>query len=148
MNNYINEYIEQAAAYFPVLGKQEKQYLAKMSNSIEDFFGSSEPESLEDIVAEFKMPQNVAKDYISTLDTSSLVHRIYMRSFLRDCIITVLAIAIMTATVFGYRTALLNHARTKVENENYTPPVFQAEEIENDFSLYPLDEDTQNYKGS
>lgn len=125
MNSYIDSYIKQAAAFFPVIGKPERSYLAQLSHSIEDYFSENKPDSPEKLIQVFGRPQSIVRDYLAHSDTQRIVARIRMRKYTRLCAMTVLCLCLMVvlliAVHFGWQLRALH------EVERYDPPVYSAD---------------------
>lgn len=128
MNSYIESYIKQATAFFPIVGKQEKLYLTRLSHSIEDYFAESEPDSLDTIIQGFGLPQTVVRDYFAHSDTLQIVKRIRVRKFTRICTVTGLILCLMTALLIAVHLSL--NLKALHEVEEYNPPTYSTDGTE------------------
>lgn len=124
MNPYIENYIQQAAACFPILGKPERAYLAQVTRSVEDYFFLTGPESMDAVIQVFGLPQTVVKGYLSHTDLPHMVSRIRVRKFTRLCVAAALILCLLTALTtavhFGWQMRALYHLTES------NPPTFST----------------------
>ncbi len=95
MNSTIQTYIQQAALFFPVLGKAERDYLVRLAQSISDYFSEQPPESVEAIAQAFGPPQQAVKDYLAAADTQAIVRRIRSRKYIRVCLSVLVSLCLL-----------------------------------------------------
>ncbi len=74
MNNSSKEYISQVKLLFPIMGKDERQYIRHLALTLED--SGADVESLEDLYAAFGTPEECVRLYFSNADTKYLMKRI------------------------------------------------------------------------
>lgn len=125
MNAYIKNYVEQAAAFFPIVGKPEQSYLSQFARSIEDYFAETEPDSMDTIIQVFGVPQKIVREYLAHSDTRSIVKRIRIRKYIRLCIMTFVSLCLMAALLFAVHLGL--NLKGLHEIEEYDYPVYSAD---------------------
>lgn len=126
MNPYIENYVEQAAAFFPIVGRPEQSYLTQVARSIEDYFSETEPDSMETVIQAFGVPQKLVGEYLAHVDIQNIVKRIRVRKYIRLCIMTCVSLCLMAALLiavhYGWRLKVLH------EVEEYDFPVYSTDE--------------------
>lgn len=76
MNQFCKEYISKIKHLFPIIGKEEKKYLKKLQQNLEDCYANNEPESIEILYQEFGAPIDVVHTYFINADVDYIVRRI------------------------------------------------------------------------
>lgn len=122
MNGYIERYIKQAATFFPIMGKPERLYLEQLNDSIRNHFFWSAPESMDEVIQVFGLPQTAVRDYLTYADLRDVVRRVRVRRMIRLCVVTGFVLCLMavlfTAVHFSLSLNILYEA------ESYRPPVY------------------------
>jgi len=122
MNSYTEHYIKKAGAFFPIIGKPEKDFLDQLSRSIEDYYSETGPDSTEAIASVFGPPQTAVKDYLAAADTRQIVRRVCVRKYFRVCVTALLVLCLMAAVLFSIHIALDFKALRQIDG--YVIPVF------------------------
>lgn len=125
MNSYIENYVEQAAAFFPIVGKPEQSYLSQFTRSIEDYFAETEPDSMETIIQVFGVPQKIVGEYLAHSDTRNIVKRIRVRKYIRLCIMTFVSLCLMAVLLIAVHLGL--NLKASYEIGEYDIPVYSAD---------------------
>ena len=106
MTKLCKKYLADIKSLFPVLGKQERQYLAKLSESVEEYCEEEHVTTMEEIYNGFGQPYEVVGTYLSSMDISQLVKKIRFTKWIKRGIFTILLIIIVSVSIygiFGYR---------------------------------------------
>ena len=110
MNSICKQYMEQIRLIFPLMGKQEKQYLQKMSVQVEDFCEENDVGSLDDLYKHFDPPEDVVREYFSVMDTSEIIRRIKRGRLFRILVICIIIAALAAGTAAITKTVLYQMA--------------------------------------
>lgn len=118
----INQYISQIKSFFPIITKQEKNFLNTLQKQIELFCEEESVDTIEELYHEFGGPQETVSTYYSHLDTDTLIHHIQLNRRIRRLIFSFSVIILITfCTIFSiklYNFATFYHDRaTTIEME-------------------------------
>lgn len=97
MNNWIKSYLHTVRRLFPMMGRSEKTYLKNLSSSIEDFFEDHPPDSMEEVIEKFGLPEDVVSNYLGSSDPEYLLKRIKIAKRWR-----VLTICLLVTFLIGF----------------------------------------------
>lgn len=100
MNKICKEYISEVKALFPIKSRQEKEYLRKLSQDIEDYCSETQNCTKKDLYANYGLPCEVVSNYISSADTDYIIKRIRTTKAIKLSLIALLALATIVATTF------------------------------------------------
>ncbi len=101
MNKICKEYISEVKALFPIKSRQEKEYLRKLSQDIEDYCSETQNCTKKDLYANYGLPCEVVSNYISSADTDYIIKRIRTTKAIKLSLIALLALATITVSIFG-----------------------------------------------
>lgn len=125
MNQYIKRYLKQSSFFFPVMGKEERLFLTQLARSIQDYFGETEPDSLDAVICAFGPPNSVVENYLANSDIQPITKRIRIRNAIRFVVVTFITVCLMaalaTAIHFGWQLYALH------EIDGYDPPIYAAD---------------------
>lgn len=93
MTKICKQYISDVKTLFPILGKDERQYISILSTNIEDFCANAHIESREDLYSEFGNPADTVNTYFSSLPITDTVKKIRITKWIKVTIIAILVIA-------------------------------------------------------
>lgn len=93
MKKEINKYLKQVMYFIPLPYKQKKEYTKLLENKILELEALYGTITYNDIVEKFGNPKDVASDFLSEMDTETLITRIKFSSFIKKMIIIILALA-------------------------------------------------------
>lgn len=100
----LKQYFRQIRLLMPVFGREEKQFLRDLRESVADFMEADPGCSLEQIAERFGEPKEIAADYLSNALTVDLCKKISIRKYIRRGIVLVMVLAMLT---FGFYNGLL-----------------------------------------
>ena len=92
MNKICKQYISEIKAFFPIMGKDEKKYIAKLKNNIESY--------CDEAGKNYGFPNNVVNDYYSSLDTDYIVKKIKLSKYIKALVSVILILLIVVTSVF------------------------------------------------
>ncbi len=107
MNNLTKQYLKNIKAFFPIVGKQEKNYLKKLEIHIEDYCEDNVISSLEDLYKNFGNPAEIVNTYYSTIDTEHILKQIKKSHIIKTCLIVLITSCLILVTfhcAISYRT--------------------------------------------
>ena len=99
MNSLCKQYISEVKLLLPAIGKSEKNYLASLTSTLEDFCDDTSPQTIDDLYQEFGTPVDTVNSNISTLSIAELTKRIQIRKYIRH-VIYFFAIVISCFSIF------------------------------------------------
>ena len=120
----IKHYFREIRLLIPVSSKGVKKFLQDFRSSVEEYAENHPECSAEEIIERFGSPEDVAYEYVSSVDAEEICRRITMsRSIKRAVGVIVIAAAVAS----GYRAWMLHDIQRHVLDEL---PVYSAESIE------------------
>ena len=100
MNKICKQYISEIKAFFPIMGKDEKKYIAKFKNNIESYCDEAGITTKEELYNNYGFPNNVVNDYYSSLDTDYIVKKIKFSKYIKALVLVILILLIVVTSVF------------------------------------------------
>lgn len=97
----LKQYFKQIKLLLPLRRKKEKQFLKEFQENIADFVDLNPDCSLDDIYSHFGRPQDVVRDYLSTMDSADLCKQVCVRKRVKHAAAMILVLCL---------TAFLLHA--------------------------------------
>ncbi len=104
MTKLCKQYLSDIKAFFPIMGKPERTYLAKLAENVDDYCIEEKTTTIEEIYDGFGHPSEVASTYLTSVDTSYLIKRIQMTKWIRRGIIALLVTALIGVSIYGINT--------------------------------------------
>ena len=121
MTKLCKQYLSDIKAFFPIIGKAERVYLAKLIQTVEDYCIEEKVTTIEEVYNGFGQPSEVANTYFTSCDTSNLMKRIQLTKWIKRGLITLLLIALIGVSMYGiisYKAyKLLEHEQIYLEEE-------------------------------
>lgn len=103
-NDFTHEYISEVKALFPIIGKNERRYLAQLRRNLTDYCEDMPVASINMLYEEFGMPQDAVYTYYSMMDMEQLISLIHMGKMIRRFF---LALLIVVLAFFIYLSAII-----------------------------------------
>lgn len=100
MNNICKQYISEIKAFFPIIGKSERSYLAKLKTNIKNYCDETGITSKEELYKNYGLPNEVVSNYYSTVDTEYVIKKIRTSKHIRIFIVVLLALAVVATTAY------------------------------------------------
>lgn len=95
-NALVNTYISQVKDFFPILTKQEKNYLQNLSVQLEKLVEENKIQTIGELYKQYDEPQDVVSHYYSTFDTSELIKHMGLKQYIRRFVYLVVFLAIVS----------------------------------------------------
>ena len=103
MNKKIEgNYIKKVQASLPVYGNNEKAYIKKLEDHLQNYCDEYPDVTEEDIVKEFGTPTSVVSDYFCEIDEDYLFRKLRIRNHVRISIFVITASIIILNIFCGY----------------------------------------------
>jgi len=100
MNKICKQYISEVKALFPIMGKDERNYVKKLKANIESYCGDAGITSKKELYESYGLPNEVVNDYYSTTDTEYIIKRIKISKYIKAFIVAVITLAVAATSVF------------------------------------------------
>lgn len=100
MNKICKQYISEVKTLFPIMGKSEKRYIAKLKANIESYCEETDITTKKELYEKYGLPNNVVNDYFSAADTEYIVKKIKTSKYIKAFISVILIILIIVTSVF------------------------------------------------
>lgn len=98
MHKLCKQYISDVKLFFPIMGKEEKKYLAKLKYTVEDFCEEENITTMNKLYDEIGLPSDIANSYYTCTNTQKLLKQIqYMRY---NIAVLLIAIIIFSANIY------------------------------------------------
>ncbi len=121
MNKICKEYMGNVKALFPIVKKQEKLFLKKLSTDVEQFCEDANINSKLDLYDNYGTPYEVVSNYLSTVDTDYIVKQLRVSKLVRKVTVVLMILATIATTMLVmfvlHRYNVLEHNRLVVEEE-------------------------------
>ena len=128
MNNEIKKYLKEVEKHIPFSSKQKRDFIQLLTNNISELTERYKVITYEDIVENFGNPEEVAHQFISSLDTITLNKKLNTSRYVKRLII-VIAVFLMFYTIWISTLAYIDYK--KAEDHNITEIEYtEPEEIE------------------
>lgn len=99
MNKICREYIKKVKTLFPILGKDEMNYINKLKLNLEDNF--NHVTSLNELYTSVGTPEDTVNLYFVYADTDYIITRIRKSKFIKCCISVISLALIITLLLFN-----------------------------------------------
>ncbi|OUQ68786.1 hypothetical protein B5E53_04470 [Eubacterium sp. An11] len=99
MNKICKEYIKKVKILFPIMGKDEKNYINKLKLNLEDNF--NHVTSLNELYMSVGTPEDTVNLYFVYADTDYIITRIRKSKFIKYCISVISLVLIITLLLFS-----------------------------------------------
>lgn len=104
MNKLCQQYLSDVKAFFPIIGKPEREYLARLIKTVEDYCIEEQVTTVEQIYDGFGHPSDVVNTYFTSVDTSYLMKQIRLAKWIRRGLIALLLLALIGVSIYGITT--------------------------------------------
>lgn len=101
MDSLAKQYIKNAKALFPLMGKDEKQYFKKLQINIEDYCEAKSVSSIEELYNDFGSPTDVLNSYFSNVELNYILKRINISKRIKAALIIIVTFAFISVSSFG-----------------------------------------------
>lgn len=104
MTKLCKQYLSDVKAFFPIMGKPERAYLAKLAENVDDYCMEENVATVKEIYDGFGHPSEVANTYLTSVDTSYVIKRIQLTKWIKRGIIALLLVALIGVSIYGINT--------------------------------------------
>ena len=98
MNKICKQYITDVKSFFPIIGKEERKYIKKFTNEVENFCEEEDVTSKEVLYQNFGIPNSIANMYYTSMDIDFLIKRIRITKYVKRTVFALLFTALVIAT--------------------------------------------------
>ena len=102
MNTYTKQYIREIKALFPSKGKKERDYLKKLSITIDEYREEEKVNSKQALYEKYGKPIDIVYDYYSALDPEVIVKKIRFSTFAKVFIIFLVLAILLSSLAYVY----------------------------------------------
>lgn len=88
MDELCQQYISNVKVFFPIMGKKEKEYLRKLSTSVEECCEEKAITTVEELYDEIGSPGDVFNTYFSQQNMSQVIRRIRLVKWIKSFLYT------------------------------------------------------------
>lgn len=111
--------MDHVKAIFPIIGKNELEYLDQIKAALINYYDENAPDSIESIYRDFGTPMEILHNYYESTDIDSLIKRIYkirLKKHIAICLVILLAVIAGTFTIKSYLVyQTLEHEKNHIE---------------------------------
>lgn len=118
MNRFCKEYIRHVKALFPVVGREERNYLQKLAAQLEEYCEEHPVDSLVGLYKEYDKPEDVVNEYFSSMNTDKLILRIRNAKIFKTLILCLIIALLMFSTAAFTKTVLYHKAYQETIKSN------------------------------
>ena len=94
------QYISEVKTFFPIIGKDERDYISKLKTNVDDFCDEANISTKEELYKQYGMPIDVVHDYYSSADAESIIKRIRLTKYITRAIIVLLFLALVSTSFY------------------------------------------------
>ena len=100
MNTLCKEYIKSIKAFFPIMGKNEKQYFKNLELNVKEFLYENKNVSMEDLYVDFGSPSEVANSYFSNVPMEYLLQKINIAKKVKFALCAFITLLVIGMIIF------------------------------------------------
>lgn len=115
MDKISKQYVKNVKAFFPIIGKGEKNYLKSLEISIDDYCEEVSISSLTELYEKFGTPSEVVNTYYSSINTDHILNQLSRNKTIKR-LIAVLIVSLVVSTV-AYGAYLYSEYRSMKKQE-------------------------------
>ena len=104
MTKLCKQYLSDVKTLLPIVGKPEKKYLSKLSETLEDYCEEEDVTTLEELYNGFGKPDESIHSYLSSMDTSYLIKRIRFATWIKRGIAALVLISLIGVSIYGIKS--------------------------------------------
>lgn len=100
MNKICKQYISEVKTFFPIIGKDERDYISKLKTNVDDFCDEVDIYTKDDLYKQYGLPNDIVNDYYSTIETEKIIKRIRLSKHIKRSIVVLLVLAVITTSFY------------------------------------------------
>lgn len=98
MDNLCKQYIKNAKALFPVMGKAERKYFENLELNVQEYCEETSVSSLEDLYKNFGTPAEVVNSYFTSANMDYVLKQIKRAKVVKTTLIAFVVAALIAMT--------------------------------------------------
>lgn len=118
MKKLAKEYVNNAKALFPIMGKSERNYLKTLEQDVEEYCIESEISSLNELYTSYGSPSDVVHSFYQTVDIDYLLSRLRIAKIIKY-FFTTLIVSLLVITI-GYCCLLYSEHQTMKNDQIFS----------------------------
>lgn len=103
MDNLAKQFTKNVRAFFPIVGKVEKEYLKKLELNLEDYCEEKQVSSLEELYKDFGTPSDVVHSYYSSVNIDYILKRLRLTKIIKTCLVTLIVAILVAVSAYCFR---------------------------------------------
>ena len=104
MKTLCRQYISDVKSLFPIVGKEERIFLAKLKKTIENYCDEEEFTSITELYDSFRQPNEIVNSYYSDVDTQYVIRKIKTAKAVKFTIMAFLLLYLISVIIYGIKT--------------------------------------------
>lgn len=104
MKTLCQEYISNVKSFFPIISKEERIFLANLTDTVNNFCEEEDINTITDLYNKFGLPNEVVNSYYSDIDISYILKKMRTSKYIKYSIGVFLTIYLIFAIIFGINT--------------------------------------------
>jgi uncharacterized membrane protein len=104
INRQLKRYFKSIRSFIPLNDTESRKFIRDLRSSVSDFSEDNENISFEDITKRFGMPQDIAFEYLESLDTDDLYRKLNIAGIIKIAAYLMIAAVIILSI---YRIIML-----------------------------------------
>lgn len=104
MKSLCRQYISDVKSLFPIVGKEERIFLAKLKKTIENYCDEEEFTSITELYDSFGQPNEIVNSYYSDVDTQYVIRKIKTAKAVKLTIMAFLLVYLISVIIYGIKT--------------------------------------------
>ena len=135
MNKVCKKYISDAKKFFPIMGKDERNFLRRLNGQLEEFCEDKNITSKQELFEQYRQPYEVANDYYESVDTDKIIKKIKVSKYIKVFIAVLIAAILIVSSVYITFTA---HQQIQFDREEMIDSTVVHDDYKNstDSTLY------------
>lgn len=101
MTKLCRQYISEIKCFFSICGREERKYLKKLSETVEDFCEEENITSMDELYGSFGVPHDVANTYFSSIDTAGYIKKTHINRWIKCCIAILISVALVGVSIYA-----------------------------------------------
>lgn len=99
MKTLYKQYISDVKSFFPIIGKNEKIFIASLENTVKDYCEEKEIRTISELYKSFGKPNEVVNSYYSSQDIKHILKSINTARLLKIGALIFLVISVIIASI-------------------------------------------------
>ena len=101
MNKLCRQYLSETKALFPIMGREERNYLKKLSSTISEYCMEENVTSMDDLYHGIGQPSDIVYTYLSTMNIPHLIKRIQIAKWVKRTLAFLTLLALIAVSIFA-----------------------------------------------